>query len=102
MAKIKYTSDGVFAKTECPYGRRSGFGITKVNSIDCHHHCKFYSSTNYREKYVICLADCASRLEVILNKIDVVISNDKCDDIVFEEFLSEIREGIASVLDGND
>jgi len=48
------------------------------------------------------MADCASHLEEILNKIDVVIANDKCDDIVFEEFLAEIREGIASILDGNN
>jgi len=102
MAKIKYTSDGVFAKTECPYGHKAGWGITKVNSIDCRLHCKFYRSTNFREKYVICMADCASHLEEILNKIDVVIANDKCDDIVFEEFLAEIREGIASILDGNN
>jgi len=102
MAKVHFTSDGVFAKTECPYGHTSGLGITKVNSYDCHRHCKFYRSTNYKEKYVVCLADCSSRLEEILNKIDIVIANNKCDDIVFEDFLAEIREGIAMVLDGNE
>lgn len=100
MAKIKYTSEGPLAKTECPYGHKSGWGITKVNSIDCHHHCKFYRSTNYREKYVVCLADCPSQLKEILDKIDIVIANDKYDDICFEDFLAEIREGIAEVLDG--
>lgn len=100
MTKIKYTSDGVFATTDCPYGHKSGFGVTKVNSYNCHRLCKFYRSTNYKEKYVVCLADCSSRLEEILNKIDVVIANNKCDDIVFEDFLAEIREGIAQILDG--
>lgn len=102
MAKIKYTSDGVFAKTECPYGHKSSWGIIKVNSYNCQRHCKFYRSTNYKEKYVTCLADCAARLEEILNKIDIVIANNKCDDIVFEDFLTEIREGIATILDGNN
>ena len=100
MAKIKYASDGIFAKTECPYGHKSGSWITKVNSHNCHRHCKFYRSTNYKEKYVVCLADCSSQLEEILNKIDIVISNNKCDDICFEDFLTEIREGIAQILDG--
>ncbi len=100
MAKIKYISDGVFAKTDCPYGHKSGLWTTKVNSHDCHRHCKFYRSTNYREKYVICLADCSSQLEEILDKVDVVIANNKCNDICFEDFLSEIREDIAKVLDG--
>lgn len=100
MAKIKYTSNGVFAETDCPFGHKSGIAITKVNSINCHHHCKFYRSTNYREKYVICLADCSSQLEEILDKIDIVIANDKCDDICFEDFLAEIRESIAQILEG--
>ena len=101
MAKIKYISDGVFVKTECPFGHKSGLGITKVNSIDCHYHCKFYRSTNHREKYVICLADCSSQLEEILDKIDIVIANDRCDDICFEDFLAEIREDIAQILEGS-
>ena len=49
--KVHYTSDGMFTKTECPYGHKSGLWITKVNSFNCHHHCKFYRSTNYKEKY---------------------------------------------------
>lgn len=100
MAKIKYTSDGIIAETECPYGHKSGLWITRINSYGCHRHCKFYRSTNYKEKYVICLADCSSQLEEILDKIDVVIANNKCDDICFEDFLSEIREEIAKILDG--
>ena len=100
--KIYYKSDGVFARTECPYGHKSGWGITKVNSLDCHHHCKFYRSTNYKEKYVVCMADCPSHLNEILDKIDVVIANNKLDDICFEDFLAEIREDIASVLDNSE
>lgn len=100
MAKIKYVSHGVFAETDCPYGHKSSLWITKVNSHNCQQHCKFYRSTNYKEKYVVCLADCSSQLEEVLNKIDVVIANNKCDDIVFEDFLAEIREGIAQILDG--
>lgn len=100
--KVHYTSDGVIAKTECPYGHKSGLWITNVNSIDCHRHCKFYRSTNYKEKYVVCMADCSSHLEEILDKIDIIIANDKFDDICFEDFLSEIREDIASVLDDSE
>ena len=98
--KVHYKSEGAFAKTECPYGRKSGWGIIKVNSISCQH-CKFYRSTNYKEKYVVCMADCFSHLKEILDKIDVIIANDKFDDICFDEFLAEIREDIASVLDDN-
>lgn len=100
MAKIHYTSDGLFAKTPCPFGKESGWGVVKVNSHYCTHSCKYYNSTDHRNKCVICLADCASRLEKILEKIDDIIANDKCDDICFEEFLAEIRERIAGVLDG--
>jgi len=101
MAKIHFTSEGLFAKTPCPFGIRSGYSTTMVNSHRCVR-CKYYRSTNHKEKYVICLADCSSYLEDILNKIDLVIANDKYDDIVFEEFLGEIREDIASVLDGTN
>ena len=100
--KVHYTSEGILAKTECPYGRKSGWGITKVNSVDCHRHCKFYRSTNYKEKYVVCMADCSSHLQEILDKIDVIIANDKFDDICFEDFLADIRENIASVLDNSE
>lgn len=99
--KVHYTSDGILANTECPYGHKSGLVTTKVGSIDCHRHCKFYRSTNYKEKYVVCMADCSSHLEEILDKIDNIIANDKFDDICFEDFLAEIREDIASVLDDN-
>lgn len=99
--KVHYISEGVLARTECPYGHKSGWGITKVNSINCRSHCKFYHSTNYKEKYVVCMADCSSHLQEILGKIDVVIANNKCDDICFEDFLAEIREDIATVLDDN-
>lgn len=98
---VHYTSDGIFAKTECPYGHKSSYGITRVNSIDCRNHCKFYRSTNYKKKYVVCMADCFSHLEEILDKIDIIITNDKFDDICFGDFLSEIRKDIASVLDDN-
>lgn len=100
--KVHYTSDGMFANTECPYGHKSGWWITKVNSYNCHHHCKFYRSTNYKEKYVVCMADCSSHLKEILDKIDVIIANDKFDDICFEDFLAEIREDVASILDDSE
>lgn len=100
MAKIHYSSDGVFAQTPCPFGKKTGWGTVKVNSHSCTHSCRYYSSTDYKNKYVVCLADCASRLRAILDRIDFVIANDKCDDIVFEDFLAEIREVIAGVLDG--
>lgn len=94
--KVHYKTEGILGMTDCPYGRKS-----KVNSIDCHRHCKFYRSTNYREKYVVCMADCYSHLQETLDKIDVIIANDKFDDICFEDFLAEIREDIASALDDN-
>lgn len=100
--KIYYKSDGVFLKTKCPYGYKSDWGISMVNSIDCRRRCKFYRSTNHKEKYVVCMADCSSHLQEILNKIDVIIANDKFDDICFEDFLAEIREDIASVLDNSE
>ncbi len=100
--KVHYTSEGGLALTECPYGHKSGWFTTKVNSINCHHHCKFYRSTNYKEKYVICMADCSSHLQEIINKIDVIIANNKFDDICFEDFLAEIREDIALVLDNSE
>lgn len=99
--KVHYITEGIIAKTECPYGHKSGWGITKVNSIDCHNHCKFYRSTNYREKYVVCLADSHSHIKEIIDKIDVVIANNKLDDICFEDFLAEIREGLAQIVDEN-
>ena len=98
MAKIKYTSDGLFALTECPWGKNKK---CKVNSFKCHR-CKDYRSTNYKEHYVVCLADSASRIEEIIDKIDVVIANNQVDDIDIEEFLAQIREGLAKVLDGTD
>lgn len=100
--KIHYKSEGAFARTECPYGRKSGWGITKVNSVDCHHHCKYFRSANYKGKYVVCMADCSSHLQEILDKTDVIIANNKFDDICFEDFLAEIREDIASVLDNSE
>lgn len=99
--KVHYISEGLLLKTECSYGHKHTYGITRVNSAVCHHHCKFYRSTNYKEKYVVCMADCSSHLQEIVDKIDVVIANNKCDDICFEDFLAEIREDIASVLDDN-
>ena len=101
MAKIKYQSDGFFAQTPCPYNIGVGYGgVTRVNSHACTHNCRYYRSTNRKEKIVICLADCSSALEEIVGKIDFVIANNKCDDICFEDFLTEIREDIAKVLDG--
>lgn len=100
MTKIHYSSDGLFAQTPCPFGKKTEGCIVKVNSHTCTHYCKYYSSTDRKNKCVVCLADCASRLGEILDKIDFVIANDKCDDIVFEDFLAEIRESIAMVLDG--
>jgi len=32
---------------------------------------------------------------------DVVIANNKLDDICFEDFLAEIREGLAQIVDEN-
>ncbi len=91
--KIFYKQDGIFVNTECHYRNDC-----KVNSFNCHH-CKFFRSTNYKEKYVVCMADCSSHLKEILDKIDIVIANDKFDDICFEDFLAEVREDIASILD---
>lgn len=96
--KVHYTSDGFFTRTECPYGHKLDGIDVNVNSISCTH-CKFYRSTNRREKYVVCMADCSSYLNEILNKIDDVIANNKCDDISFEDFIAEIRENIAQILD---
>jgi len=96
MTKIKYISNGIFAETPCPYG----VPHTKVNSYNCHQ-CRFYRSTDYKAHTVLCLADCSSHLEEILNKIDVVIANNKMDEICAEDFLCEIRERIAEILDGN-
>lgn len=100
MVKIKYQSDGLFAQTPCPYNISLGYDVTRVNSHACTHNCRYYRSTNHKEKTVTCLADCSSALEEIVDRIDFVIANDKCDDICFEEFLGEIREDIAKVLDG--
>ena len=100
MAKIKYQSDGLFALTPCPYEIKAGYSTVKVNSHYCTHNCKYYRSTNYKEHTITCLADCASSLEEIINKIDIVIANDKCDDICFEDFIMEIRENIANIIDG--
>ena len=96
MAKIKYTSDGLFAQTECPFDKK-----WKVNSFSCHR-CKNYRSTNYKEHYVVCLADCASQIEEIIANIDVVVANSQVDDIDIEEFLVQIREKLAKMLDGNN
>lgn len=100
MAKIKYQSDGFFAQTPCPYSISFGYDDVRVNSYTCTHSCRYYRSTNREEKTVICLADCSSALEEIVDKIDFVIANNKCDDICFEDFITEIREDIAKVLDG--
>lgn len=100
MAKIKYQSDGFFAQTPCPYGIKLGSGVVMVNSHACAHTCKYYRSTDRKEKTVICLADCSFALEKVVDKIDFVIANNKFDDICFEDFLSEIREDIAKILDG--
>ena len=100
--KVHYKSDGVFTRTKCPHERKFDGYITNVNSIYCQRRCKFYRTTNYKEKYVVCMADCASHLEEILNKIDIIIANDKFDDICFEDFLAEVREDIASVLDNSE
>ena len=99
MAKIKYESDGLFIETRCPFGIANRVGVVGVNSHYCTHNCKYYRSTDLKHKTVVCLADCSSRLEEILSKIDVVIANELLDDICFEDFLGEIREGIAEVLD---
>ena len=48
------------------------------------------------------MADCSSHLQEILDKTDVIIANNKFDDICFEDFLAEIREDIASVLDNSE
>lgn len=87
--KVYYKSDGVFAKTDCPYGRKSGWCITKVNSFDCHHHCKFYRSTNYKEKYVVCMADCQSHQTRIVMKREELINkirNNRSFDLRASEF----------------
>lgn len=96
--KVYYTRDGFFTRTKCPYGHKfDGFDVN-VNSITCRR-CKFHRSGNRRERYVVCMADCFSHLNEILIKIDDVIANNKCDDICFEDFLVEIRENIAQILD---
>ena len=96
--KVHYTSEGIFARTKCPYGHKVDGIEVNVNSFCCTN-CKFYSSTNRKEKYVVCMADCSSQLNEILNKIDDVIANNKYDDIYFEDFLAEIRENIAQIID---
>lgn len=100
MAKIKYKPDGLFVETRCPFGIANIGGVVGVNSYYCTHNCKYYRSTDHKHKTVVCLADCSSRLEEIISKIDVVIANELLDDICFEDFLAEIREGIAQILEG--
>lgn len=99
MARIHYKTEGGLGLTPCPFENRTVSGTPKVNSLACAHSCKYYRSTDHKNKVVICLADCSSRLEEILNKIDTVIINDESS---FRDFLSEIRGEIVDILDGGN